>query len=286
MPYKQSTAARLSLVNLEQDSINELLKARYFIEPAVLEMLDKLYVRVLADAESGNIPCDVTEVDKLRQQLKIHWSKALFRGKYDDAYRERSFKICRAHARVGLTPDWYIDSYSQILCQLIELILENYSANGKSTVSLVQTISKIFFLEMDLMVNSYLQSKDEAMQQMLLRSTELRENFWRFSDDLNSVATNLNATAETLARNIHPPAGSTRPNDKRDDKNWARAAQQQSSELLDQARQLRRQTSSLEEHLRQLPLNEKLYLSEPGFFAWLKPLFEKRYYRHKNSLSS
>jgi hypothetical protein len=281
----QSSAARLSLVNIEQDSIDELLAARYFIEPAMLEMLDKLYVRVLADAESGNIPCDVAEVDRLRQQLKAHWCKALFLCKFDNVYRERSFKICRAHARIGLTPDWYIDSYSQILCRLIELILQNQSTHGKTTVSLVQTINKIFFLEMDLMMHSYLESKNEAMKQMLLRSTELRENIWRFSDDLNSVATNLHATAETLAEDIQPPVGSARPDDNHDGMAWSRA-KQHSSELLGQARKLRNQTSRLEEHLRQLPLNEKLYLSKAGFFSWLKPFFEKRYYRNKSSLSS
>lgn len=285
MPNKQSPAARPKLVNLEQDSINELLKARFFLEPAVLEMLDKLYVRVLADAESGNISCEVVEVDRLRQQLKAHWREALFRGKYDDAYRERTFKICRAHARVGLTPDWYIDSYSQILSQLIELILANHSVNDKSRVSLVQTISKIFFLDMDLTVNSYLESKDEAMRQMLMRSTELREDIWKFSDDLNSVATNLNATAETLAKDIQPPAGSARSAGNQGGNDWFRA-RRHSSTLLDQARQLKGQISRLEEHLRQLPPNETLYFSETGFFSWLKSLFDKRYHRNRNGLSS
>ena len=285
MAYTQSPATGFSLFNIEQDSINELQKARHFLEPAMLEMLDKLYVGILADAESGNITCDVVEVDGLRQQLKAHWSEALFRGKYDDAYRERTSKICRAHARVGLTPDWYIDSYNQILSQLIELILANHPANDKLTISLVQTINKIFFLDIDLVVNSYLESKDEAMQQMLLRSTELRENIWKFSDDLNSVAANLNVTVETLAEDIQSPIGSTRSDDNHDRKDWARA-QQHSSQLLDQARQLRRQVSRLEEHLTQLPLNEKLYLSEASFFSWWKPLFEKRYHRNKNGLSS
>jgi hypothetical protein len=284
LPCKQSPVARLSMVIPEQDSINELLTDRYFIEPAVLEMQDKLYVRVLAEAESGNIPCDVATVDRLRQLLKAHWSKALFQCNFDDAYRERSFEACRAHARIGLTPDWYIDSYSQILCRLIELIQENHAANGKPTVSLVQTISKIFFLEMNHMVNSYLESKDEAMKQMLLRSTELRENIWRFSDDLNAVATILNATAETLAEDIQPRVGSARSDDRRDGKVLARA-RQYSSRLLDQSRQFRYQTSSLAEHLRQLPLNEKLYLAEAGIFSWLKPFFEKRYHRNRNRLS-
>ena len=190
-----------------------------------------------------------------------------------------------ANARVGLTPDWYIDSYNQILSQLIELILANHPANDKLTISLVQTINKIFFLDIDLVVNSYLESKDEAMKQMLLRSTELRENIWKFSDDLNSVAANLNVTVETLAEDIQSPIGSTRSDDNHDRKDWARA-QQHSSQLLDQARQLRRQVSRLEEHLTQLPLNEKLYLSEASFFSWWKPLFEKRYHRNKNGLSS
>ena len=216
MAYTQSPATGFSLFNIEQDSINELQKARHFLEPAMLEMLDKLYVGILADAESGNITCDVVEVDGLRQQLKAHWREALFRGKYDDAYRERTSKICRAHARVGFTPDWYLDSYNQILSQLIELILANHPANDKLTISLVQTINKIFFLDIDLVVNSYLESKDEAMQQMLLRSTELRENIWKFSDDLNSVAANLNVTVETLAEDIQSPIGSAGSDDNHD----------------------------------------------------------------------
>ncbi len=146
MTYKQLSEERLSLFNFDRDSISELHKNRDILEPAVGEMVDKLYVRVLTDAESNSITCDVSEIDQLRQELKAHWRKALFQGKYDDAYCEKTFKISRAHARVGLTPDWYIDSYSQILCQLIELILKKYPGNGKSPVSLMQTISKIFYL--------------------------------------------------------------------------------------------------------------------------------------------
>ena len=274
MPYKRLAAERLYLTRIDADAIAELQAIRDVVEPAFDEMLDKLYVRVLDAIEYEVISADLPRIDRLRIDLKTHWHAALFSGVHDESYREQTFKIGQSHARLGLTPDWYLECYGQILCQLIELIFRHCEQRGESAVSRIQTLSKIFYLDMDLILNSYLDAKDQSMRSILLRSTELREDMWKFSDQINATVTEISTVAETLANDTlnKSSGGSGQKNSN------LKSVQKRTRTLLEHARQLERQAASLDKHLRKLPMNEKLYLTDGGLLARMKNLFfEKQY---------
>ncbi len=285
MPYQQLAEKRLSFIKIDQNSISELREAKDILEPAMGEMLDNLYARAFDEAELNSIVCDKVEIDQVCSAQKKHWMEALFNGIYNDAYYERTSKIGRAHTHIGLSPDWYIDSYSQLLCQLIELIYKKYADNGKAAVALIQAVTKIFYLDMDLVMNCYLDAKDESMRRMLQSSTELRVEMWKFSDELNSVAAEIDATAETLSEDTHTHINPTLSDANAHSEDWDEVIKC-SEVLLTKAKQLRSQTTDLDEHLKKLPLSEKLYLPEESLVArWKNKLFEKKYHSHRTSLS-
>ena len=278
MPYKQLMENRLRFLNIDQDTISELRKAKDILEPSIDMMLDNFYDHLLQEPELKPLLGDKSDIDRARSAQKNHWMEALFDGNYDNAYYEKTLKIGRAHARIGLTPNWYIGGYNQMLCQFIELIYKNNEQNDKLAISLIQAISKIIFLDMDLVIHCYLDAKDESMRRMLVSSTELRVEMWKFSDELNAVANEINSSADTLSTDIKKHLDFT---ESKTVTNSCSEIQQQIKDLVAQVEQLKAQTSQMDLYLKKLPLSEKLFLPEESLLASLKDtLFGKKYHHN------
>ncbi len=259
MPYRELMQKRLKFLNIDENTIAQLQKAKHILEPAMDKMLDKFYSHILEEPELKPLFPDKSGIDRARSAQKKHWMDAMFKGEYDNSYYEKTSQIGRAHARIGLTPNWYIGGYNQMMCQFIELIYENYAEKDESVVSLIQTVSKIIFLDMDLVIHCYLDSKDESLRRLLVSSSEIRAKMWGISDDLNALASEIKTKTKVLSDN---------PDD----------IKQNAKELVALVDQLNNQAKGMDGYLQTLPLSEKLYLPKESFFTRLKnQLFEKRY---------
>ena len=259
MPHTEMLEERLRLLNIDRDVLSELPKAKHILEPAMDKMLDRFYSYIHSEPDLLALFADEGAIARARSAQKNHWL-TLFDGKYDRAFFEKSVRIGHAHARIGLTLDWYMAGYYQMFDQFIELISDNYSCKGEPATQVIQAVSKVIFLDMDLVIHCYLDNKDSDMRHILCRATDFRTAVWTFSDDLNAIATQIKATAETLSAEVDGQLGNT-----------SRTAGTQSeqvdankhiNELLAQAEQLSRQTTQLEEHLKKLPRSDKLYLAD------------------------
>lgn len=269
MPNRQLMEDRLRFLNIDQNTINELRNIKDIIEPSIDSLLDNFYTHLLKEPDLQPLISDDDEIQKARAAQRNHWLEALFSGKYDSDYFEKTQHIGLAHARIGLTPNWYIGGYNLMFSQFIELITEHYAKTEKSATASIQAVSKIVFLDMDMVIHCYLDAKDEAIRRMLVSSTELRAEMWKFSDELSEVSAAIDTTASNLSEVL--PSGS-----KQDE------IHRQAQLLLKQAEELKDEASRLNAHLKSLPMTEKLYLPEASLFSRLKDkLFGQHYYRGK-----
>ena len=271
MPHTEIMEERLRLLNIDRDVVSELRKAKDILEPAMDEMLDRFYSYIRSEPGLQALFTDEGAIARARSAQKNHWL-TLFDGKYDKTYFEKTVRIGQAHARIGLTLDWYIAGYYQMFGQFIELISDKYSGRGELATQIIQAVSKVIFLDMDLVIHCYLDNKDSSMRHILHRATDFRADVWTFSDDLNAIATQIKATAETLSAEANGQLGNTSrttgtQSEDMDDTN------KHIDELLALAEQLSRQTTQLDERLKKLPLSDKLYLeddaSKSGAFSRL-----------------
>ena len=280
MPYQKLLETRLKFLNIDQQTLSDLREVRGILEPAMDEMLENFYAHINEEPELKSLFIDQAQVDRARTAQKNHWMEAMFKGKYDNAYYERTLEIGRAHARVGLTPNWYIGGYAQMLCQFVDAIQKHCDERGESAISLIQSISKIVFLDMDLVIHCYLDAKDESMRKMLANSTDLRVEMWKFSDELNAEAAEIHSLTESLSSDVR------KQHDILSEKtefhaNDLGAVHDHAEELLARVKQLQKQTRHLEEHLKSLPLSEKLYLPQTNWLSNLKDkVFRKTYHHH------
>ncbi len=283
MPYKELMEERLRLLSIDDKTMQKIRQAKDILEPAMDEVLDNLYSHILDEPDLQPLFADKSEIDKARAAQKKHWIETLFIGKYDNAFYERTSRIGRAHARIGLTPSWYIGGYNRMLCEFIDLIYKHYAYKAAVAISIIQAISKIIYLDMDLVINCYLDAKDESIRRMLVSSTELRAEMWKFSDELNAVAAEINSTAEDLSEDTQNNLRSNDSTPGSHARNWGEM-HESTKLLLSQAEQLKTRTGRLDEHLKHLPLNEKLYLPEAGPLTVLKDMFcGRKYHYHRSS---
>lgn len=275
MPHTQMMEERLRFLNIDHNDISELRNAKDILEPAMDEMLDRFYAHILREPNLQVLFVNEDTMDRARSAQKNYWLKTLFDGQYDNTYFEKAAQVGRIHARVGLTPNWYIGGYCQMLGQFIELISNKYSDRGKPATQVIQAVSKAVFLDMDLVIHSYLDAKDSSMRQILHRATNYTADMTTLSDDLNATATQIKATAETLSAEVIGQFGTSsmkpgNPSEHEGD------TVERINELLAQTEQLSRQSAQIDERLKGLQYSDRLYIAdsvpETGLIARLKAM--------------
>ncbi len=268
MPHTQMIAERIKFLEIDSGAAREIRKAKEIIEPAIEGMLDRFYEHLLDEPELRKLFADSDSVARARAGQRSHWLNSLFNGNYDNDYFERAEQIGRAHARVGLTPNWYIGGYCQMLGQLIELLADQGAGDRESTAQILKSASKAIFLDMDLVIHCYLGAKDSAMRELLHRATDFRADVTSLSDGLTKTATEFQDVARTLsAAMASSPEGSGHDRD-------SSGFRDSCSELNALTDRLMQQTAQLDKRLDDLQFRDRLYIDEDvardGPFARLK----------------
>lgn len=253
MPYMQLMEERIQFLGITQDIIDQLKDARQIIEPSIDRILDGFYDHLLEVAELKQMFDSPQAIKRARSAQKRHWIEALFSGKYGNAYYERTAQIGRAHARIGLTPNWYIGGYNLMLSEFITRIEVECVDDSQRASQLIEAVSKIVFLDMDLVMHCYLEAKDESMRRLLLKSSEFRKDMWAIVDSLNNRADTLVEVVESYQK----------------DPNGDGPDQAARDQILGQVALVRSEARELEERMKKLPLREKLYLPDGGLLSRL-----------------
>lgn len=188
MPHTELIEERIRFLEIDNGVIRELEQARRFIEPEMDGMLEQFYSRILEDPLIKGVFADEKSIERARGAQKKHWLTTLFGGKFNNAYFDQAERIGRAHARVGLTPDRYIGGYCYMLVSFIKRISTAAAEEGRDPSPTIQALCKAVLLDVDLVMQCYLEAKNELMVDLLGRATE-------FSDDLVELNRELGLAA-------------------------------------------------------------------------------------------
>ena len=162
------------------------------ISPFIDDVLDELYDHALAHDTTAKLFAG-HNIDGLKAVQKTHW-ELTFKNGFGTAYEERAYRIGHSHAKIGLTPSIFTDSYGFMMERLVHRIL----ASGKLTKHSVcaekmQEITHVIFRDLSRVLDIYYQVLEErrvkASQYVLDQSREFSQRMSLVSDDVQSVAT-------------------------------------------------------------------------------------------------
>lgn len=261
MPYTELIEDRLRFIEMDEHDMLELQQARQYIEPEIDAMLERFYEHILSYPEFKALFDDEESIRRARTAQKQHWLEELFGGRFSSSYFNKTDKIGRAHARVGLAPSWYVGSYSNMLNQFIGRICDEAEKEGRAACDTVQAVCKAVLLDVDLVTHCYLEAKNEAMRQVLRRATD-------FAGDVAELSGGLAATSdrvEEAAAGISAvEAGSAR-----------QTAQLQT--LLEHVESLVEQSRAIDNRIGELQFRDRLYIEEePSTLDKLKSMIKRR----------
>ena len=156
---------------VELDARNEraLPMAARMIRRFGSRALDRLYARIAEHSVTRQLlPTREKREGAAAAQL-AHW-KDLFRGPFDAAARQRSERIGRGHAAVGLTPDLYVGAYALTLEELIRQAFAAHPAMrvfGRGLGEGTATLVKAALLDMEAALGAYFKADAEGRQAVI-----------------------------------------------------------------------------------------------------------------------
>ena len=279
MPHTQMIEERLKFLKIDAETTREIQAAKKYIEPAMDGMLDRFYDHLLGQPELEKLFVDGDAIARARAGQKYHWLNSLFNGEYDNTFFERAQQIGRAHAQVGLTINWYIGGYCQMFGQIIELITENHSGDRKSIARLLEALSKVVFLDIDLVIHCYLEAKDSAIRQILHRATDFRADVATLSNELTETTTHMQVAVKAMStetRRRPEVAGHNLDVSMTATSDNISGNKESDNEIFLLVERLSQETAQLSKRLDDLQFGDRLYIvddvARPGIFAHLKAI--------------
>jgi methyl-accepting chemotaxis protein len=216
------TATRLDFVGFSDARRELLAKSREMIARAMGPALDRLYQKIAAHPETARMFNGASHIEAAKRLQSDHWGH-LSGGAFDADYVARVKRIGARHAQIGLTPQWYIGSYSVILDSLIETIGASEKGAGglfgrgraDPRFDQIRAIVMAALIDLEMSVSIYFEqeqaSRAEAMTALTEREHALSELLAAINGSVGAIKTGADEIAqasEDLARRTESNAAS------------------------------------------------------------------------------
>lgn len=192
---------RLRFLQIDESTGAAMQEVQEVIEDALDDLLDRFYAHILQEPKLKVLFPDPEAVDAARNAQKRHWLETLFVENPGPSQFDRAKRIGEAHVCVGLTPSWYMSGYCFMLNQFVDLLANRFEDDAKTLNHVVQALNKLVFLDMNFVIDSYLEAKNRTMRKILSRATRFTEDVERLNNELAGSVRDLQEQAEPLLAN-------------------------------------------------------------------------------------
>lgn len=188
---------QLRFLNIDASTSSALRDHEELFESSIEDILDRFYAHILKEPEIAALFEDDQSVKRAREAQRRHWLKTLFAMKLGRAQFEQAERIGRAHVGIGLIPSWYLAGYCFVLNHFIELFSKQFEGDAAGLSRVIQALNKAIFLDINLVMESYLDAKDSAMRGILQRATRFTEDIGQLNEELSNTTTDFRALVES-----------------------------------------------------------------------------------------
>lgn len=163
--------------------------------------LDALYQRVSSTPQVAKFFPSSKMMDHAREKQLSHWTQ-LFSGRVDAAYFGKATQIGEIHAKIGLSPTWYIGGYAQVLESIIQAMTSfgGGSIFGRNQGRAVGTLVKLALLDMDVALSAYFEVEESRRIAVIDKLSEALEALAR--GDLTHRLEGLPETYSKIAQDF------------------------------------------------------------------------------------
>jgi rsbT co-antagonist protein RsbR len=148
--------SRRAFFEITDDDLARLASLRPHAERWAGMIVDGLYELLFGHPESRAFIHDEATVRRLKVTQKEYFA-GLFSGVLDLAYVEDRLRVGAAHARIGLSPKWYIGAYARYLRLIHDQFAREFT-DPAQVAAADRSIAKLVHFDMSLALDVYIQA--------------------------------------------------------------------------------------------------------------------------------
>jgi hypothetical protein len=193
---------RLSFLGYDGHCRENLKELQALLAPAIDGLLDEFYAFMRTRPETRDLLPTEEILMRARNAHKEHWLEVLFGSELGEAHRVRTIEIGHAHERIGLGLSAYLGGYCIVLNRFVELIASKYQHDAQALAGMTQSIHKAVFLDIDFVIESYLEAKNASIRKILRNAEQFIAEVERIDGELATLGRRLPPQTEALSKNL------------------------------------------------------------------------------------
>ncbi len=189
----EQQAQHKAFVGLTEADLALLVELAPVIERHADAVVDGFYVNIQHYPELEQLIRGVgSNMERLKRTQRAYLLE-LFKGDLGPDYFERRLRVGVLHHKIGLTPRWYLGSYSVYMQLLAPIIFKHGRA-----LQAVLALDKVLSLDAQLAIDTYIHSLSSELNVVNLSREELEQRLAAFNNLIDRVAQgDLTARVET-----------------------------------------------------------------------------------------
>ncbi len=177
--------SRKAFVQFGAEDVRILRELEPLVRANADRIVDTFYENVARYAELQELIG--SSIDSLKEAQRQYLME-LFSGEYDEAYFERRLRIGVMHHKIGLTPRWYLGSYSIYSQLLTEIIFRKFVFRPGAAVRALAAVQKILSIDTQLAIDTYIQGLVEDNRSVALSKEEIEQRVKEYGQLVERVA--------------------------------------------------------------------------------------------------
>ncbi len=191
---------RLSFLEVTEEDRAALRDFSHVVEAVLDDLLDGFYAHANTVSNLRAMLGDAERVKYARAAQGRHWIQRVFSGEFDQAYFRSVTAIGKAHARIGLDPQWYMGGYSYVMTRLHRLAVDHLIEEPEKLSTLIGALDKAVLLDMDVAISVYIEeAKDLSSRFLSEQADQFETNILQVATIVANSATELEATSSAMA---------------------------------------------------------------------------------------
>ena len=128
-----------------------------------------------------------SSTERLRAAQKQYLLE-LFEGDYGAEYVERRLLIGVVHNRIGLTPDWYLGSYSTYYQLIVPMIQRRFRFNPAKATRAILAVNKILSFDSQLAIETYIHAVMQDLKSVSMSKGDIEQSVVKYRTFIEKVA--------------------------------------------------------------------------------------------------